>query len=350
MKKTIYQKQPFKRYQEVHGEVFTQWLNIYKNKHTMGSLVKRAHCLNDIINTNGLSNALDNYEIYYNSTSQTDKILLRRGKKAKDAFINKLKCKKKPKGEFSVLRYQYWMNKRGYSLSAAKAKVSELQLNNAKKRTNASYNNYSKKIKWSIDYWIERGYTKDEAIILREPYLKPCLNTLEACIIKYGKKQGNIKYKERINKYKESMQRNKHLHKTGGYVSNASLKFFIPLYKKIRKLGIARKDIYLGIDGSREFFIRSPGKLNTGRFFDFAIPSLNIIIEFHGVFWHPRTRESFRNPWITFDDAMLIEKERERLCSNREYEYIIVWSDSDLDNELNKVYNRIKNKYECITN
>jgi hypothetical protein len=67
--------------------------------------------------------------------------------------------------------------------------------------------------------------------------------------------------------------------------SKESLRYFIPLYKKLRASGILREDIYFGVDGSEEYFIYNK-KSRKIYFYDFTILSKKIIIEYDGVYWH----------------------------------------------------------------
>ena len=123
-------------------------------------------------------------------------------------------------------------------------------------------------------------------------------------INRYGNEEGLKKWNDRCEKYKNSIKENLKSRRTGGFVSKESIRFFIPLYKYCRKLGIPRKDIYFGIKGSREFFIRDALlEHNGGGFYDFCIPNLKLIMEYHGVFWHPKNRIDWKNPHISYDDA-----------------------------------------------
>ena len=233
------------------------------------------------------------------------------------------------------------MNK-GFSLNEAKIKVSEIQKSNANKNTNYIS---SKDLKHSLDYWTSRNYTKTEAEILRKEYLAPMLTDLNSMIKRHGNTKGTLLYNEQIRKYKESMLLVLSEKKTGGYVSKESLKFFIPLYKMCRRLGIERSNIYIGVKGSKEFFIRDNDlEINSGIFCDFTIPSLKLVIEYNGLFWHPRNEEEWKNPWLTYEDALVKELRREKLCKDRGFELIKIWSDYN-QTDVTDIYEHIKRKY-----
>jgi hypothetical protein len=117
-------------------------------------------------------------------------------------------------------------------------------------------------------------------------------------------------------------------------VSKESLVFFKPLYKFCRKLGIQRKDIYFGIKGSKEFFIRDNSlPINGGYFYDFTIPSLNMVVEYHGTFWHPKNPSLWKNPFLSYDEAKIKDGYKQLIAENFGFSYFIVWSD---DNKLEK--------------
>lgn len=298
----------------------------------------------DLVKFHGYELAGEKYNLYWKS-SQKGKLLIRYGNERVLEFEQKLKERPKPKSPFSILTKEYWMSK-GLSENDASNKVSEIQRQNSTKRTKTSYKNHSSKIKYSLGYWTSRGYSIEESELLREPYLRPMLTDLDSFIERHGKTKGKKLYDDKIKKYKKTCEENKHTRKSAGYVSRESLNFFIKLYKKCRRLGLKRDDIYFGIDGSKEFFIRHKGVENKGRFFDFTIPSISVIIEYNGVFWHPRRECDWNNPWITYDDAMLVETEKKNLCLTRNYDLFIVWSDDDLDTKLNELFTEIKQRYE----
>ena len=166
-------------------------------------------------------------------------------------------------------------------------------------------------------------------------------------INRHGEEIGTNRYLAKIAKYKASMIANLSQRRTGGYVSEESLRFFIPLYKFCRRLGILRNDICFGIDGSREFFIRDNSfAYNTGKFYDFTIKSLNMIIEYHGCYWHPKKIEDWRNPndyYITLE----ADRYKEKLAIDFGMGYDIAWSDCDklyafkhLTTKIQKLYDK----------
>jgi len=324
---------------------FMSFISEWKNdKYSISKIKSHLNLICDLVTLHGYDSVHDKYNLYWKSGSK-DKLLIRYGSNRVLVFEQKLKKRPRPSKPFSVFTKEYWISK-GLSNEDAIIKVAEIQSNNAKKRTKSSYDNHSAKIKHSLDYWLAKGYSLEESETLRESYLKPMLGDLNSFIERHGKNKGIKLYNKKIKKYKESCEANKHNRKTAGYVSKESIGFFVKLYKMCRKLGIQRKDIYFGIDGSREFFIRHKGEKNRGRFFDFTIPSLNIIIEYNGVFWHPRHPQEWSNPWVEYNDAVLVEEEKKQLCLDNRYDLFVVWSDDNLDSKLNELFVEVKKRYE----
>lgn len=287
------------------------------------------------------------YDEYISTNSQKRKIEITKGKKELIEYENKLSKRPKPKIAFSILDINYWIRV-GLNEEEAKLKISEIQKKNSNKRKKDSYFNFSKKLKISIDYWTNKGYSIEEAELLREPYLNKCKNDLTSMIDRYGEDEGTKKYIKRIEKYKKSMSDNLGTRGQFGYVSKESKLFFIPIYKKCRRLGFERNQIYFGIKGSREFFIRDESfNYNTGKFYDFAIPKINLIVEYHGTYWHPRNIEEWRNP-SDFYVARDADLYKEFLAKNRGMEYVVVWSDDNFKNKQKEIISLIEEKYDKI--
>ena len=293
----------------------------------------------------GSNNFLLKFEEYYSTTSTKDKIRIRYGDQKVEEYENTFSSRKRGK-IVSQFSQQYWLDN-GYSQQEAVNKISAIQKQNSSNRTKDSYKNFSLKTKISIDHWVNIGYTVEEAEILRNPFLLNCKNDLDSLILKYGDEIGYKKYKARCIKYTKSIKENLSSRRTGGYVSKESLKFFIPLYKFCRKLNIDKNDIYFGISGSREFFIKDKSlPINGGYFYDFCIPKLNIVVEYHGIFWHPKNIDSWRNPFSSFLEAKSKDEVKQLLAEQFGFDYYIVWSDDNKQVKFNELCNIIRLNYE----
>ena len=317
--------------------------HINKLEFTISKMFRMCESLIDII-THNINNHEKLFLEYINSRSAKRKLQLRYGDARLLDYTTKLKNRDRPQKPHSIFDYRFWMQ-RGLSEIDSRKKVTEIQKENVKKRTKHSYKNFSEKIKYSVDYWLKLGYSLEESEILRKPYLDLMKNDLTTLIHKYGEEDGTNLWIKRCEKYKETMSKNLCNRRVAGYVSKESLRFFIPLYKFCRRLGIKRKEIYFGISGSREFFIRDDSLLkNGGKFYDFCIPKLDVIIEYHGTFWHTRKVEEWRNPWMDYDVVDTNDLYKITLAKQRNMEYHIVWSDDDLNSRYNEMCVLIRNK------
>lgn len=324
---------------DFYHPIVLQW---ERDGYSLSKIKNRLKTLSDIVQSNGKDISMELYQKYYKSGTK-DRLKIRYGNSRVSEYQSKLAERPKPK-VVSWFTEKYWLDK-GYSKHEAKSAISKIQHKNAKRRKKDSYKHFSKKLKHSLDYWTSIGYSKAEAELLREPYLNSMKNDLESMINRYGEEEGVLLYKKRVENYTKSIRENISNRKTGGYVSKESIKFFIPLYKFCRKLGIPREEIYLGVSGSREFFVRKNQKKNEGFFVDFCIPSLKIVVEYNGLFWHPRSPEEWSNPFTEYETAKVRDKLVESLCKDREFDLIVVWSDSDKTKEFDMLKEIIEERY-----
>lgn len=262
-------------------------------------------CKNDMIN-----NILNLKEVnVYRSNSK-----LGQYQRKYDIFATKLP--KEPKKarisyrESSVRCIEYWLRK-NYTLEEAVQKISDLQklnsIDNIKTRYNCSF--------------IE---AKD---IQKEIYLKR-LKTIysksnnELQNIHKSQNSGNFEYCLRKMNYDYLAAKKLYLElkekRTNivpfGKASKESLKLFIPLYKYLRKNNILREDIYFGISGSNEYFLRSmKDKLFCK--YDFTILSHKLIIEYDGIYWHNDKEKDFIKENLAKTNGFKVL----RICSTLEH-------------------------------
>lgn len=315
-------------------KIFIDAINMWtKQNYSLSKIHRRLEILSDIVSLHGYENAWTLYDTFIESNSRSKRIEIRYGRQKLNKFKDNLKQRKRGKIS-SCWTIEYW-TKKGLNEKVAQDKISQLQSENCKKRSKESFSIATKKLKITIEYWLNKGYTIDEAKILRDPYLSK--NTLEGFISRHGKELGEKKYFACIEKYKKTMKENLGNKKSAGFISQESKTFFIKIYKFCRKLGIKREDIYFGVKGSREFFVRKDGKINEGRFVDFCIPKLNLCVEYNGVFWHPRNLEEWKNPFYDFNSAKQKEDALKILCEKRNLELIYVWSDEDKNESIERI-------------
>lgn len=285
------------------------------------------------INNNYSNDCLTLYRNYKSANNMDDKLIIRYGTTKLNEYKTALKNRPITENHTSIWTIEHWV-KRGHSHEEAILKISEIQRNNTIKRKPEGYLEHSKKIKHSNDYWLALGYSLEEAEQLRYPYLLQMLCNKEGFIFRHGEVEGEIKYSQSIASKYESFKKNPILVPR---VSKESLKFLVPIYKYCRKLGIPKQWIYFGIGGSKEFFIRKDGQENAGYFYDFVITNLNIIIEYHGTFWHPREDIQWRNGYFSQEEAIQKDIDKQLLAENRNMCYNVVWSDDNKQEQLNKL-------------
>jgi hypothetical protein len=194
-------------------------------------------------------------------------------------------------------------------------------------------------------------------------------NTLAGYIKRYGDEIGVVKYNERQNKYLNSLYINKSQeeivkfnkskgltynnailkygidkaneifnsrHIKASHASKESLKVLIPFYKYLRKASICKTDIFWGISGSNEYFIRENEKFVI---FDFTIRSKRIIIEFNGTTWHSKTQDSnWKSPYGTSaKDSYEYDKQKREIAQRQGFKVITIWSDETPQKNLQKL-------------
>jgi len=327
-------------------EFFNEKIIAMKNKKFSHSKIQRhIEVLSDIYKNNG-GNIIEteaDYLRYYDTNSRKEKLRIRKGNNAVLEYEKKLKSRPKP-NVVSLWTKEYWVN-RGYSETDAIEKVSEIQTKNVLKRSKESYKEHRSKLKFCLDYWKNKGFDVKQSEQLRTPFLLECKNDLSSMIRRHGD-SGHYLYHKRVEAIKKSLKSIHNTKRTGGYVSIESKRFFTPIYKHCRRLGIKREDIYYGARGSREFFVRKSGEDNIGRFVDFCIPKLRIVVEYHGTHWHYRKDLVDKNPLLDYDDIKYRDEDVRLLVENRGFEYHVVWSDDNLTTQQKMIRQRIERLYD----
>jgi hypothetical protein len=154
-------------------------------------------------------------------------------------------------------------------------------------------------------------------------------NTREQLIEKYGEEKSKEILEKRYTKF--------------GRSSKEAFTFFSKLYKKARKIGIKRGDIFLGTKKRNEYWIHQDSFFS----YDFTIKSIKMIIEYHGTAFHPKAGDyNWKSPFgKTYDEMMLIEEAKEKAAIDKGFSYYVVWSDHDLNIKLNEMFSIIEEKF-----
>jgi len=171
----------------------------------------------------------------------------------------------------SVRSYKYWM-KKGLTEEQAKAKVREIQATNSKAR-------------YITKYGIVDGTRRfDERknnwqVLMSTPTIGRNRSLgLWRYIERYGESEGRRKYTE--------MRLKRNLSCRMGKASNESVSVFSDILLMLDSIG---SEYYIGLPGKHEWFIYDH---TTTRpyFYDLTIPTLSIIIEYHGEAFHPNPK------------------------------------------------------------
>jgi len=125
-----------------------------------------------------------------------------------------------------------------------------------------------------------------------------------------------------------------------GKASIESMLIFNPISKLCKSLGILESDIYIGHGTKSEYFINTGTKTY---FYDFCIRSRNIIIEYHGIGFHanPTWELTKLNEWKsaftneTSSENIRKTKIKNNVAINKGFKILEIWSDSDIENNIN---------------
>jgi hypothetical protein len=249
---------------------------------------------------------------------------------------------------FRKFNIEYWIE-RGFSKDESEIKVRQFQKENSEKFIKKSIQNpekYLGRTQTQLQYWINKGFNEEESKSkLKE---RQDTNSLSFFIKKYGEIEGELKFNDRLNRYSYSSSRKFYTDKYGEEEGNniyneicskrtvkinksskEAYHFLIPIYKNIRKSGIKIEDIYWGVGSSKEWFINSNKCLF---FYDFMIKPLNIIIEYHGVSFHPKEGQT---DWVSaygddYENKIKIDNLKKDLAESNGYKYFFVYSDEDI--------------------
>jgi hypothetical protein len=237
--------------------------------------------------------------------------------------------------EFSIWCVEYWL-KGGYSIEEAIYKITSLQKHNSLDSIMSRYDcDKSTALDIQSQIYSKRMNTmksksKDE---LFKIYKSQDSSSLEYCLKKcnYNLESANKLYTELKEKRVVPM----------GKASKESLKYFIPLYKLLRKNGIDRSDIYFGVSPSCEYWLVD--EYRNFYMYDFTIVSHKLIIEYHGS-GHYGFLENHN-----LDSILNKDKLKKTIAKSNGFSYIEIDYRNDVDYNKNKI-NEILNEKLQIKN
>jgi very-short-patch-repair endonuclease len=140
----------------------------------------------------------------------------------------------------------------------------------------------------TLQYYVNKGYSINES----EKLLKERQTTfsLRKCIQKYGYDDGHKKWMDRQEKWLKNYQKVNY--------SKISQEMFISIYKELLNVGFFDKVYFAKLDKNNNIHESKNNyeyrlKLNKSYILpDFFIPSLNLILEFDGTYYHRDTTEN----------------------------------------------------------
>lgn len=257
------------------------------------------------------------------------------------AIINKKKG--------NALNVEWLMENKKLSYEQAKEKIFN-QCSNAGKIKNTLYKKLGKAVSnRQLEFYIEKGLTLEES----KKALAERQNTtsIKSYILKYGIKEGTKRYESRIEKFKnnwieksdeEKLLINQKRLIRNNFFSNESFIFFKTLEEKIN---INIKCLY----GESEYFLYD--NINkTIYFYDFCIPELKIMIEYHGSFWHANESKDSSDwscPFYTYEDSLQRDHRKKLTAERNGYLYYIIW---DYQRNDIKIINNILNTLNKLNN
>ena len=216
----------------------------------------------------------------------------------------------------------------------------------------------------SIEYYLKLGYTEDESKRLLKK--RQTTFSLELCIEKYGLEVGISRWNERQNKWAKSIQgkitnemkdsysfshflkknnndyesakldhentfEKRYLSSKFGKDSKTSMKIFTHLSNICDSNSIP---FYCGVDNKREYFIRDITS-NKIYAYDFTIPSLNLIFEYHESFWHSKIMtDKFNSLGVSLSDTYKKDQLKKDLAKRNEFNLIELFEEDGFEFNL----------------
>ena len=300
-------------------------------------------------------NEIENKRIKQNGDHSPMKVdnWLNKINKSTGIHYNKEEAEYKIKS-FRKLNKEYWLEK-GFNQEESLSKVNEYQKENSIKRDIKIINNpelYNSKYPTQIEYWKLKGLSTSEA---KEKVSKiQDTRSLISYIKREGEEIGTIKYNNYLKEVAYTSSRRYYTDKYGEEIGNKryseilekritpmsksskeAFYFFLPIYRFLRKKGVSISDIYWGVGKSNEWFINFESNLF---FYDFTIPSLNIIIEYNGIKFHPNPQwdEDVKENWkslysnINYEEKLIFDNLKRETAIKKGFEVISIYSDYNL--------------------
>lgn len=189
----------------------------------------------------------------------------------------------------------------------------------------------------NIEYWVNKGYTEEEAKKLRSERQKTF--SLEKCIEKYGLEEGFVKFNERQVKWQKTLYKNGKL--KSGY-SEISQELF---NKLIEDIEINESNYFMFAKKGGEFVLNDDNGFYR---YDFTDLKNKRIIEYNGDDYHGNPNkykaDDVPNPFrknLTAKDIWNKDKQKTLIANNNGFEVFVVW-DSEYKKNKQEIINKCK--------
>ena len=353
MKKKLIERKPVKNLMETVDEHKRSYFSEAIRKYDLDSLplniaLKRLQWFKDILNNNDNS-FFAMYEKYCSlHNSSYEALEIRYGKSRADQYkerlLNRPKIDRSKQNNYCA---EYISKQKSISLEEAEKIVKD-----RKKKKSTESKTMHRKLKMSgysyrennplcVEYYIKRGSNEKEAIRLLKSHIEKTRTSFDSFMLRYDDEDlAKEKYNEFIENRRltwfEKYGRNTPLMPR---TSKESLKFFIPLYRDIRRLGLQKENIHWGIKGSREFFIKDSEDTFA---YDFTLTDIKYIIEYNGSFWHSNPLGDYRG-FLPEDAVIAKDDKKKNAAIKRGFRYKTVWDTDDFNLVRKQILKEIGN-------
>lgn len=286
----------------------------------------------------------------------------------------------------------YWII-RGYTAEEAKQKINFGQIEAARKGRmklevlkDTDFDKWAETRSTRKEYWMKKGYTEDEAHEIISENART--GTLEKFIERAGSIEvGLRRFNEAQDRKRDSWNKRSDVEKAlinkskafnrGAYIekyglrayyqliesqagicraSDQSLCLLLPIIGNITKAGVLDEFThYIGVGEKKEWFIHDGISIFM---YDFCIPKLNIIVEYHGECWHPninKLTESEKKEWKhpfgkSYNACLEKDNTKRELAQRKGFTLFEVYSSEDIDSRVTEISNFIIERYTSWKN
>ena len=211
---------------------------------------------------------------------------------------------------------EYWL-KNGYDYNEAEEEISKRQ------STIASKNKHSYFTPQNKEYWTNKGYEESEALKMVSEIQSTF--SLEKCVEKYGYLNGEKIWRERQEKWQETLHKNGNFHVGFSLVSQELFDNILKNYPQDKKdyvfYGSKNREYSLWCDAKKHAYV-----------YDFTDLDKRKIIEFNGDIYHanPEIYEEndHPNPFkknVTSKEIWAIDEYKKELAQKNGFDVLFIW-------------------------